>query len=208
MMASMRPKENRLPSNTNIRTLFALKPCLIRYFSVSKSLISVTFLECFIFLPLVGDGDDRLAVIFHHVFDDLGSGVSENDVRFRFMVECCQDTALRIVGLVAAVDANTGESWNVHDERQWPLESLGKVHDAVVSACGYCRFACNFLAAADGRFHGVADEMALRVVFVGTPCLEVGVKVFVRNLHDSDGAVFEEDLTLHVDVYPFEFHDC
>ena len=159
-------------------------------------------------LSLVRDCDDRLAVIFHHVLDDLGSGVPENDVRFRVMVEGYQDAALRVLGLVPSVDAYTAEGGHVPDERERSLESFGERHGAVVGSRWDGRLSGDFRAAADGRFHGVADEMALRVVFVGTPCLEVGVEVFVGYLHDSDGAVFEEDLTLHVDVYPFEFHGC
>lgn len=124
------------------------------------------------------------------------------------MVESCKQATLCILRAIASVDANPRKAWNIHEKRERFLKALGKVHDAVVSACWDCRLSGNFRAAADRRFHGVTDEMALRVVFVGTPCLEVGVKVFVGNLHDSDGAVIKEDLALYIDVDSFEFHDC
>ena len=92
------------------------------------------------------------------------------------------------------------------NERKRFLESLGKVHDAVIGACRNCRLTRNLRHFTHGRFHCVTDEMTLRIVFVSPPSLEVRVEVFMGNLHDSDGAVFEENLPFDVDVDAFEFH--
>jgi hypothetical protein len=61
-------------------------------------------------LSLVGDGEDCFAVVFHHVFDDLGSGVAKNDIGFLIMVERGKNAALCILGAVSSVDANTGKT--------------------------------------------------------------------------------------------------
>ena len=47
-MATIRPNANRLPRKTKMRMLFPLKLSLMRCFKVSKLLISVAFLGCFI----------------------------------------------------------------------------------------------------------------------------------------------------------------
>ena len=208
-MAIIMPNEKRFAKKTaRCRQLF-LNPCLIRCFSVSKLPISVRFFGCFImffsfkkrpfqalilsFEPfkssLVGDGEGRFVVVLGHVLDDLGRGVFVYDVRFFIMLEGGKNATLRLLRAVSTVYANPGKSWNVQDERKRPLESFGERDNALVCACGDCRLSGNFRARADCRFHGVADEITLRVVFPRPPCLEVGVEVFTGNLHPADGAV-------------------
>lgn len=225
-MAIIMPNEKRFAKKTaRCRQLF-LNPCLIRCFSVSKLPISVRFFGCFImffsfkkrpfqalilsFEPfkssLVCDCECRFVVVLGHVLDDLGRGVLIDDVRLFVVLECGKDAALCIFRAVASMDADAFKSGHVQDERERPLEAFGVRNDALVCACGDCRLSGNFRARADCGFHGVADEMALRVVFPRTPCLEVGVEVFVGNLHPADGAVREEDFAFDVDVDAFEFH--
>ena len=157
-------------------------------------------------LSLVDDGEGRFVVVFGHVLDDLGRSILIDDVRLFVVFEGRKDAALCLFRAVSTVDANPSKSGDIQNERQRLVEAFGVRNDALVCACGNCCLSGNFRARADCGLHGVADEMALRVVFPRTPCLEVGVEVFVGNLHPADGAVREEDFAFDVDVDAFEFH--